>query len=158
MVQVLAQGTFDILHPGHLHYLREAQSKADELFVIVARGTNVNHKPDPILPDEQRREMVQSLSMVTEAVLGDKDDFLRPVCEIDPDIVVLGHDQHHDENAIETALQDANVSATVCRASELVPRSPEEFTSSSEIVEQILERRQAQQMEPSVIWPEHSRL
>jgi len=49
---VVAQGTFDILHPGHLHYLREAAAMGDELHVIIARSTNVTHKAPPIVPDE----------------------------------------------------------------------------------------------------------
>ncbi|MDY6931735.1 MAG: adenylyltransferase/cytidyltransferase family protein, partial [Halobacteriota archaeon] len=70
MVRVLATGTFDILHPGHLTYFREAKKLGDELIVIVARDVNVTHKPKPIIPEEQRVEMVGALSIVDKVILG----------------------------------------------------------------------------------------
>ncbi len=45
MVRVLATGTFDILHPGHLLYLPEAKALGDELYVIAAHDSMVKHKP-----------------------------------------------------------------------------------------------------------------
>jgi len=45
--RAVAQGTFDILHPGHVHYLEDAATYGDELHVIVARGENVTHKAPP---------------------------------------------------------------------------------------------------------------
>ena len=59
--RVVAQGTFDLLHPGHLHYLREASEYGETVHVIVARRANVTHKDPPILSDEQRLEMVGAL-------------------------------------------------------------------------------------------------
>ena len=37
MVRVVATGTFDIIHPGHIRFLEEAKKLGDELIVIVAR-------------------------------------------------------------------------------------------------------------------------
>ncbi|MDL5503512.1 MAG: adenylyltransferase/cytidyltransferase family protein, partial [Candidatus Methanoperedens sp.] len=51
MVRVLATGTFDILHPGHLLYLSKARALGDELYVIVARDSMIKHKPKPIVPE-----------------------------------------------------------------------------------------------------------
>ncbi|MEF8827161.1 MAG: adenylyltransferase/cytidyltransferase family protein, partial [Halapricum sp.] len=62
--RVVAQGTFDLLHPGHLYYLREAASMGEELHVIVARRENVTHKDPPIVPDRQRQTMVEALDPV----------------------------------------------------------------------------------------------
>ena len=61
---VVAQGTFDILHPGHLHYLRDAAAMGDYLVVIVARSENVTHKATPVVSGPQRREMVAGLGPV----------------------------------------------------------------------------------------------
>jgi len=102
--RAVAQGTFDILHPGHVHYLRDAASYGDELHVIVARGDNVTHKAPPILSDHQRVEMVRSLAVVDHARLGDPDDIFVPIEEIEPDVIVLGYDQHHDAEGIRAAL------------------------------------------------------
>jgi len=70
VVRVLATGTFDILHPGHLLYLEEARALGDELYVIVAREKNIKHKPKPIISENQRLKMISSLKAVDEAILG----------------------------------------------------------------------------------------
>ncbi|MFT4922334.1 MAG: FAD synthetase, partial [Haloarculaceae archaeon] len=101
---VVAQGTFDILHPGHIHYFEEAAAMGDQLHVIVARSPNVTHKPDPIVPVHQRVEMVEALDPVDHAREGHPEDIFVPIENIDPDVIALGYDQHHDEEAIEAAL------------------------------------------------------
>ena len=78
MTRVLATGTFDILHPGHLLYLEESRALGDELVVVVARDVNVKHKPKPIIPEEQRLIMVAALKIVDLAVLGHVTDFIIP--------------------------------------------------------------------------------
>lgn len=141
MKRVVAQGTFDILHPGHLHYLREARAMGDELHVIVARSTNVTHKEGPVIPDEQRAEMVGALDPVDHARLGHPEDIFVPIEEIDPAVIVLGYDQYHDEASIEAALERRSIDCTVCRASKREPADHDELLSSREIARQILERR-----------------
>ncbi len=74
MTRVLATGTFDLLHPGHLLYLERSKKLGDELVVIVARDVNVKHKPKPIVPEDQRLKMVQALKVVDLAILGDEKD------------------------------------------------------------------------------------
>ena len=140
--RALAQGTFDILHPGHLHYLEEAADRGEELHVIVSRATNVTHKPGPVCPDRQRRDMVGALSIVDEAHLGHPEDFFVPVREIDPDVIVLGFDQHHDDEAIRAALRDRGLDAEVVRASGREPRYDGELLSTKEIVAKLVEKRE----------------
>ncbi|WP_256299395.1 adenylyltransferase/cytidyltransferase family protein [Haloarchaeobius salinus] len=138
---VIAQGTFDILHPGHLHYFSEAASLGDELHVIIARRENVTHKQKPILPDRQRRDMVAALEMVDEAHLGHTEDIFVPIERIDPDCIVLGHDQHHDEAAIADALASRGIDCEVRRASAREPKYDGELLSTGRIVDRILELR-----------------
>lgn len=140
MKTAIAQGTFDLLHPGHVHYLREAAQMADELHVIVARSHNVTHKDPPIVPDRQRREMVAALDVVDHAHLGDEEDIFVPIEEIQPDVIVLGGDQHHDEDAIVAELDRRGIDCEVRRASLREPREWE-ILSSSDLVDRILERR-----------------
>ncbi|GAB3665894.1 adenylyltransferase/cytidyltransferase family protein [Halopiger thermotolerans] len=137
---VIAQGTFDILHPGHVHYLEEAAAMGDELIVIVARKANVDHKEKPICPATQRRDVVDALEAVDEAMLGHEEDIFVPIEEIDPDVIALGHDQHHDEAAIEAELERRGIDCTVERASGREPGEAE-LLSTRHIIDRILERR-----------------
>lgn len=141
MTRVIAQGTFDILHPGHVHYLSDAASMGDELHVIVARRSNVTHKSEPLLPDRQRRDMVGALETVDEAHLGHPEDIFVPIEAIRPDVIVLGYDQHHDDGAIRDALEARGLDCEVRRASGRDPRYDGELLSTGRIVERILEAR-----------------
>lgn len=141
MTTVVAQGTFDLLHPGHLHYLREAKAMGDELYVIVARSSNVTHKPGPVIPGPQRVEMVEGLKPVDVARLGHPEDIFVPIEEIAPDVIALGHDQHHDAEDIKTAAAKRGVDLEVRRASQRAPGETEELLSTGRIIDAILERR-----------------
>jgi FAD synthetase len=141
MVTALAQGTFDILHPGHVHYLEEAARMGEELYVILARSANVSHKEAPILDGRQRRDLVAALDVVDHARLGHESDIFVPICEIDPDVIVLGHDQHHDEAAIERALCERGIDCAVRRVSPRDSTYDGELLSTGRIVERICERR-----------------
>ncbi|MFT4944694.1 MAG: FAD synthetase [Halovenus sp.] len=141
MTVVVAQGTFDILHPGHVHYLREARSMGDRLEVIVARVSNVSHKDPPVVPGRQRVAMVGALDPVDGARLGHPEDIFVPIEQLDPDVIVLGHDQHHDEAAIADALDRHGIDCAVERASARPRRSAEELLSTRHIVERILDER-----------------
>ena len=140
MRRVVAQGTFDILHPGHVHYLREARSMGDQLHAIIARQSNVTHKPSPVVPGPQRVEMVAALDPVDHARLGHPADIFVPIEEIDPDVIALGYDQHHDAEAIESQLAERGIDCEVRRASAR-ERGADEPLSSGEIVEKILAER-----------------
>ncbi len=141
MTRVVAQGTFDLLHPGHVHYLEDAATYGDELHAIVARQSNVTHKPNPILDARQRRDMIAALDVVDEAHLGDPADVFVPIERIDPDVIVLGFDQHHEEAAIEAALADRDLDCRVERASGRDRRYDEELLSTGDIVDRVLSRR-----------------
>lgn len=137
MTRVVATGTFDILHPGHLYYLEESRRLGDELFVIVARDANVKHKPRPIIPENQRLQMIQALKPVDHAVLGDLHDMFRPIKEIGPDTITLGFNQHFNEDALQQKLRGRGIDADVVRISGY----PGSLASSSKIVEHILNTR-----------------
>jgi FAD synthetase len=140
-MSVLAQGTFDILHPGHVHYLEEAAAMGDHLDVIVAREPNVTHKLDPVLDARQRRDVVAALDAVDRAHLGHPEDIFVPIEDIDPDVIVLGHDQHHDAAAIESALADRGVDCEVRRATARDPAYPGELLSTNAIIDRVLDQR-----------------
>lgn len=141
MTRVVAQGTFDLLHPGHVHYLQDAADMGEELHVIIARSENVTHKTPPVVPDEQRREMVAALKPVDEAHLGHPEDIFVPIERIDPDVIALGYDQHHDEERLEAALADRNIDCDIRRASPLDRDDPERLLSTGRIIDRVLAER-----------------
>lgn len=93
---VLAFGTFDILHPGHLFYLSQSKKQGDILVVVIARDSTVKRLKgrNPIFRETERLEMVAALKMVDRAVLGDPLHHCRIIEKIRPDILCLGYDQN----------------------------------------------------------------
>jgi FAD synthetase len=137
MTRVVATGTFDILHPGHLYYLNESKKLGDELWVIVARDANVKHKPRPFIPEAQRRNMVAALRPVDHAILGDLHDMFRPIREIKPDIITIGFNQHYDAWHLKRELEEHQLEADVVRIGNY---SGDAICSSRLIVSEILMR------------------
>ncbi len=138
MIRVLATGTFDILHPGHVLYLEKAKELGDELYVIVSRDTMIHHKPKPIIPESQRLRMVQALRVVDHALLGSEQDMFEPVMAIQPDLVVLGYDQYFDEEKLRAELEHRNIECTVLRLSY---QDTGLLSSSDTIIREIIRRR-----------------
>jgi len=138
MVKVLATGTFDILHPGHLLYLSKARSMGDELYVIVARDSMIKHKPRPVISEMQRLAMVKALRIVDNAQLGSEKDIFEPLFQIKPDIIALGKNQFFDEKKLETGLKNCGLNARVIRIQSFEQC---ELCSSAAIIKKIIERK-----------------
>jgi len=105
---VLIAGTFDLLHPGHIYLINEA-AKLGDVYVIVA--TDKNRKlysgETPIIPENQRLEVIKNVKNVKEARLGRSDnDTLKTVEEINPDIIFLGPDQKYDQETLKRGLEE----------------------------------------------------
>lgn len=140
MVRVLATGTFDLLHPGHLLYLSKAKAFGDELYVIIARDSMIKHKPKPVIPEAQRLAMVKALRMVDKVQLGSEIDIFEPLCLIKPDIIVLGKNQFFDEKKLETELMDHGIDAKVVRIQSFEQC---ELCSSAAIIKKITQRNKS---------------
>lgn len=99
MKKVLAFGTFDHLHKGHIFYLEQARALGDELHVLVACDQAVEWAKGrpPRQPEQERLAHIKELSIVDAAYLGEPvatiADYLRPIQQIKPDIICLGYDQ-----------------------------------------------------------------
>ena len=116
MVRVMATGVFDLLHLGHVYFLKEAKKLGDELIVVVATDKTARKlKHIPVTPQDLRVKLVAELKPVDKAVLGYEEDRYRVVKELKPDIIALGFDQKHDEERIRNDLKDMGLDVKVIR-------------------------------------------
>lgn len=136
--RIVATGTFDILHPGHLYYLEESRKLGDELWVIVARDSNVKHKPRPVIPEQHRLAMVAALKPVDHAILGDKTDMFRPIEEIRPEIITIGFNQMFNETKLGEQLRARNLTPRIVRIGRY---ADDDLCSSRLVVKRILDKR-----------------
>ncbi|MHA2377719.1 MAG: adenylyltransferase/cytidyltransferase family protein [Candidatus Thorarchaeota archaeon] len=140
--RVLAAGKFDILHLGHLAYLEQARELVGsdgELVVIVALDKTIEKErgAPPVFPAEQRRRIVESLSIVDRAVLGyDTTDHTSVVVDIKPDIIALGYDQRTDIDALEKRFSELGMSTKIVR---LEKRDADGLSSSTLIRKRIID-------------------
>ena len=114
---VLTAGTYDIIHTGHLKTLEEAKKRGDILIVVVARDKTVEKIKGhlPIIPEKQRKTIVQSLKPVDLTILGSERDFLEPIERVDPDLIVLGRDQPVNKRKLERELRKRGLQCKVIR-------------------------------------------
>jgi len=138
---VLASGTFDLLHPGHVKYLEEAKKAGGrnaELIVIVARDGTVEKRrgAKPIVRENQRRALVGSLKVVDDAILGYEDfDIGKVIEKIKPDVIALGYDRGDIEQVVRNYMKDKGLMIKVVRIGKF---EEEELNSSSKIKQKII--------------------
>lgn len=92
---VMTNGCFDLLHPGHLHYLREAKALGTYLIVAVnddASITRLKGAPRPIQPLAMRLTMLASLEMIDALVVFSEDTPQALIAQLLPNILVKGGD------------------------------------------------------------------
>ncbi len=120
---VLAGGVFDIIHPGHIYTLDAAKALGDILVVVVATDNTAikMKKRNPIHSQEQRQELVNSLSMVDLCLIGQENDIFKTVNLVRPEIIALGYDQAHQEKFIIEGCKKINLDAKVARLQSPIP-------------------------------------
>jgi rfaE bifunctional protein nucleotidyltransferase chain/domain len=98
---VFTNGCFDVMHIGHTRYLQAARNFGNVLVVGVNTDRSVrglNKAPNrPIVPEQQRAEVLAALACVDYVVLFDEPDPGRLIAEIGPDVLVKGGDWTPDK-------------------------------------------------------------
>lgn len=139
---VLASGTFDLLHLGHVRFLEEAKKSGGEnaeLIVLVARDSTVKTRKGkkPVMPEDQRRRLVESLKVVDEAILGWENFSIDKVIEkIKPNVIAVGHDQDGVETELRKVIEEKKAKIEVAKIGRFGKRA---LDSSSKIVKKIIE-------------------
>ena len=112
---VMAFGTFDFIHLGHLSFFQQAKPFGDKLIVVVARDSNVKRikGKKPFFSQAERVKLVNNLKPVDLAVLGDDKNFFTAVQKYEPSVIVLGYDQKVlFENYIRRKLDEIGLKKT----------------------------------------------
>ncbi len=92
---VFTNGVFDLLHPGHVRYLRAARALGDVLVVAVNsdRSVRLNKGPArPITPEKERAEILAALVCVDAVAIFDEATPLEVITAVQPDVLVKGAD------------------------------------------------------------------
>jgi rfaE bifunctional protein nucleotidyltransferase chain/domain len=129
---VFTNGCFDLLHVGHVRYLQEARKQGDCLVVAVNSDRSVRQIKGPgrpIIPEEQRAEVVAALGCVDWVTIFDEPDPLVLIKLLKPDVLVKGGDW--PEEKIVGASEVKEAGGTVSR----VPL--EVGVSTSDILEKV---------------------
>jgi D-glycero-beta-D-manno-heptose 1-phosphate adenylyltransferase len=92
---VFTNGVFDLLHPGHVRYLRAARERGDALVVGINsdRSVSANKGPGrPIVPEGERAELLDALAFVDAVVIFDEETPHELIATLQPDVLVKGAD------------------------------------------------------------------
>lgn len=102
---VFTNGAFDILHTGHVEYLRFARNQGDVLIVGLNSDASVKRNKGPKRPlnrEQDRATMLAALAVVDYVVLFDEDEPAELIAELVPDVLVKGEDWAHYVSGRET--------------------------------------------------------
>jgi FAD synthetase len=141
---VLASGVFDLLHLGHVKFLEEAKKAGGpdaQLVVVIARDSTVEKTKGrkPIMPEDQRLALVESLKVVDRAVLGYENLDIGEVIEsIKPDVIALGYDQEDIMKQVLDYVNNNKINVKVVR----IGKFGETLDSSSKIKQEIIDKRE----------------
>jgi rfaE bifunctional protein nucleotidyltransferase chain/domain len=92
---VFTNGCFDLLHPGHIHSLEAARAMGEALIVGINSDASVRTlkgEGRPVLPEQERAEILASMECVDAVVIFDELTPQRLVAELLPDVLVKGGD------------------------------------------------------------------
>ena len=134
---VFTNGCFDLLHIGHVRYLEEAKTLGDVLVVGVNSDSSVRKLKGPkrpILPEEERAEILSGLGCVDYVTLFDEIDPLELIASLQPNVLAKGGDWTK-EQIVGTEVVERSGGEVV-----VIPYVEE--ASTSNLIEKILKRHE----------------
>jgi rfaE bifunctional protein nucleotidyltransferase chain/domain len=133
---VLANGCFDIIHVGHVRYLKDAKSRGDVLIVALNSDKSVRilkGEGRPIIDEKGRAEILSSFEFVDYIIIFDEKDVSRILTELKPDIHAKGSDYSEDTVPERETVISYGGKIAICGGKKV--------RSSSEIIKEIKSRR-----------------
>jgi FAD synthetase len=121
---VLAFGSFDILHPGHIAYLTQARQQGDRLVVVIAKDHTIERykAKKPYLNERERAFMLSQLKLVDQVIIGDAQDPYKVIRKVKPQVLCLGYDQQLFVDGLRDFLQKNNMTTRVVIMKAKLPR------------------------------------
>jgi FAD synthetase len=131
---VLVGGCFDILHSGHIIFLKKAKKLGDELIVLLESDENIKEKKGknrPINNQKNRSLVLSNLKIVDEVIklpfLKNDKDYFKIIEKIKPDFIAVSQ---NDENLEKKKKQAKIIGAKVVKVTKLIP-----YQSTSRVIE-----------------------
>jgi len=117
MTTIMCFGSFDILHPGHIFFLKQAKRLGGELVVVVARDSTIKEVKDfsPKYNERQRVEHIRDLHIADRVMLGYETDKYEVIEEINPDVIALGYDQDGFADTLEIEMKERKMNPKIVR-------------------------------------------
>jgi len=124
---VFTNGCFDLLHPGHVSYLRVARSLGDALVVGLNSDASVRRLKGPsrpVVPEKDRAAVLEALDSVDAVVIFGENTPIRLVRELEPTVYVKGGDYRVED------LPEAEVAREFGAEVKIIPFEPGYSTSA----------------------------
>ena len=120
---VFTGGVYDIIHPGHIHTLKNSKQEGDLLIVSIARDNRVIKIKGrkPINNEKMRTILVSAIRYVDFTLLGSKGDIFGVVKKIKPNIITIGYDQTHQINELKKRVKINNLNIKIKKLDSPIP-------------------------------------
>lgn len=119
-------GTFDLIHPGHIDFFKQARRLAKNVFLIVSVARDVNVSKiklhNPRQSEYKRAKALKKIWLVDKVVLGGKKDYLPHILKERPDIIALGYDQKAYTQNLKKKLESNGLKIIVRRLKSFKPK------------------------------------
>jgi FAD synthetase len=112
-IRIMVFGTFDVLHPGHINFFKQARRLAKNPYLIVSIARDVNVRrikgKKPLHNERQRAALVKYSGLADKVVLGGLKNHLPHIAKEKPDIIALGYDQEAYTDELQQQLPKVKV-------------------------------------------------
>lgn len=135
---VFTNGCFDLIHFGHIYYLKEAKKLGDCLIVAVNSDEsvrNIKGNGKPIIPQDERAEVLSGFRMIDYITIFQEEDPVNVILELLPDVLVKGGDWKIDKVLGKDIVE--------AHGGRVVTISPVENKSTSSLILTVLKKYKA---------------
>lgn len=117
MKKVMIFGTFDLLHRGHLDFIRQVQQYGDYLILVLARDETVNKLKGrwPVEDIDQRAQNLAYLNLIDKIIYGKLQGYYLVIKKEKPDVICLGYDQTYLTDQLAEKIKQYGLQTKIVR-------------------------------------------